>query len=107
MRKNVIPHSARPFSDRRWKLPLFASFLISVTLFLAVAFGLFSSPSAGDPLSLDFISYARLEDSSDYFVESDIKSSWDPDVDSRVEGPRIAYLISGTKGDAQRIRRTL
>ncbi|KAJ4952218.1 hypothetical protein NE237_029050 [Protea cynaroides] len=107
MRKNVIPHSARQFSDKRCKLPFFASLLVSVTLFLAVPFGLFSSPSTGDPLSQDFISFAQLEDSSNYFVESDLKNSLDPDVDSRVEAPRIADLISGTKGDAQRIRRTL
>ncbi|XP_042520043.1 beta-glucuronosyltransferase GlcAT14B-like [Macadamia integrifolia] len=107
MRKNVNPHSVRVFSDRRWKLPFFASLLVSFTLFLAAVFGIFSSPYAADPVSFDFISLARMEDSGDYFVESDLTSSLNPSFDSKVEAPRIAYLISGTKGDAQRMRRTL
>ncbi|XP_042490613.1 beta-glucuronosyltransferase GlcAT14B-like [Macadamia integrifolia] len=107
MRKYANLHAVRAFSDRRWILPFFASLLVSVTLFLAAVFGLFCSPYAGDPLSLDFVSSAQMEDSSDYFVESDLRSSLDPPGDSRMEPPRIAYLISGTKGDAQRMRRTL
>ncbi|XP_043696011.1 beta-glucuronosyltransferase GlcAT14B-like [Telopea speciosissima] len=107
MRKNANLHAVRAFSDRKWILPFFASLLVSVTLFLAAVFGIFSSPYAGDPLSFDFISSARMEDSSEYYVESDLKRSLDPSDDSRLEPPRIAYLISGTKGDAQRMRRTL
>ncbi|KAJ4981365.1 hypothetical protein NE237_032202 [Protea cynaroides] len=107
MRKNVNLHPVRAFSDRRWVLPFFASLLVSVTLFFAAVLGRFSSPYAGDPPSFDFISYARMEDSSEYFVESDLNSSLEPPGDSRMEPPRIAYLISGTKGDAQRMRRTL
>nr|DAD23027.1 TPA_asm: hypothetical protein HUJ06_024490 [Nelumbo nucifera] len=107
MRKNAHPHSGRAFTERRWILPFFASLLISLTLFLATLFGIFSSPSDGDPLSLDFISFSPMEDSSDYFVESDLKISFDQAGRSNMEAPRIAYLISGTKGDTQRMRRTL
>ncbi|MCL7032309.1 hypothetical protein MKW94_025432 [Papaver nudicaule] len=52
-------------------------------------------------------SFARTEDSSEYFVESDFKYSYEKSGDSKIEAPRIAYLISGTKGDSQRMRRTL
>ncbi|OVA13902.1 Glycosyl transferase [Macleaya cordata] len=107
MRKNGNAHSVRPFSDRRWLLPFFASLLVSVTLFFAAFSGIFSTPYGGDPMSLDFISFARTDDSSEYFVESDFKASYDPPGVSKKEAPRIAYLISGTKGDSQRMRRTL
>ncbi|KAL5986878.1 Beta-glucuronosyltransferase GlcAT14A [Asimina triloba] len=75
---------------------------------MAAAFGIFSSPHGGDSLSFDFISFSRMEDSSGYFVESDFKKHSDPPVSSATEGPpRLAYLISGTKGDSQRMKRTL
>ncbi|KAL7000493.1 Beta-glucuronosyltransferase GlcAT14B [Sarracenia purpurea var. burkii] len=37
----------------------------------------------------------------------DLKSSFDISGVSKPEAPRLAYLISGTKGDSQRIMRTL
>ncbi|XP_077254066.1 beta-glucuronosyltransferase GlcAT14B-like isoform X2 [Tasmannia lanceolata] len=107
MRKNANHHSGRPFSDRRWFLPFLASLLVSFTLFLAAAFGLFSSSYGGDSLSFDFASFSRMEDSSPYFVESDLKKSFNQPKVSEVEAPRIAYLISGTKGDSPRMRRAL
>ncbi|XP_010278355.1 PREDICTED: beta-glucuronosyltransferase GlcAT14A-like [Nelumbo nucifera] len=107
MRKNAHPHSGRAFTDRRWIPPFFASLLVSVTLFLATSFGLFSSPHGKDPLSFDFISFARMEDTSEYFVESNLKRSFGRPRNSKMEAPRIAYLISGTKGDTRRMRRTL
>ncbi|RZC46425.1 hypothetical protein C5167_039377 [Papaver somniferum] len=104
MRKNGNSHSIRHFSDRRWRLPFFASLLVSITLFFAAYCGIFSSTNGGD---LDLISLARTEDSGEYFVESDFKNSYEKSGDSKMEAPRIAYLISGTKGDSQRMRRTL
>ncbi|XP_026392348.1 beta-glucuronosyltransferase GlcAT14A-like [Papaver somniferum] len=104
MRKNGNSHSIRHFSDRRWRLPFFASLLVSITLFFAAYCGIFSSTNGGD---LDLISLARTEDSSEYFLESDFKNSYEKSGDSKMEAPRIAYLISGTKGDSQRMRRTL
>ncbi|KAL5730075.1 hypothetical protein ACHQM5_002947 [Ranunculus cassubicifolius] len=100
MRKNGHPHIGRPFGDRRWIFPFFASLLFSLTLLLATIFGIFSSSSGGD-----VISFTRTDEPSDYFVESDIKEAFRPPVS--LEAPRIAYLISGTKGDSQRMRRTL
>ncbi|KAF9589607.1 hypothetical protein IFM89_026106 [Coptis chinensis] len=101
MRRNGYHHhfhsGHRPFSDRRWILPFFASLLVSVTLLLAALLGNFSYSYERD---LD-------EDSSEYFVESDLNEVLRKPEDLKLEAPRIAYLISGTKGDSQRLRRTL
>ncbi|XP_057506406.1 beta-glucuronosyltransferase GlcAT14A-like isoform X1 [Actinidia eriantha] len=105
MKKNLNSYSGRGFSDRKWVLPFFASVLISITLSMAAVFGLYSSSYGGDQLQFDIISFARPEDSTGYFVESDLMSSFD--TSSEKEGPRLAYLISGTKGDSQRMMRTL
>ncbi|XP_044501417.1 beta-glucuronosyltransferase GlcAT14A-like isoform X2 [Mangifera indica] len=50
---------------------------------------------------------AKSDDSSGYFVESDLKKSFDPNGEMKIEAPRLAYLISGTKGDSHRMMRTL
>lgn len=107
MRKNANSHSGRVFSDKKWMVPFFASLLVSITLFLSATFGLFSSSHSGDPLPFDIISFPKSEDSSGYFVESDLKKSLDTNRTSRIEPPRFAYLISGTKGDSHRMMRTL
>ncbi|XP_057487297.1 beta-glucuronosyltransferase GlcAT14A-like isoform X1 [Actinidia eriantha] len=105
MKKNLNSYSGRGFSDRKWVLPFFASVLISITLSMAAVFGLYSSSYGGDQLQFDIISFARPEDSTGYFVESDLMSSFDTSREK--EAPRLAYLISGTKGDSQRMMRTL
>ena len=95
------------FSDRKWVILFLASLLVSITLFFSAIFGLFNAPYSGDPLPFDIISFARAEDSSGYFVESDLKKSFNTCGYSNVEAPRLAYLISGTKGDSNRMMRTL
>ncbi|PSS16295.1 Beta-glucuronosyltransferase [Actinidia chinensis var. chinensis] len=105
MKKNLNSYSGRGFSDRKWVLPFFASVLISITLSMAAVFRLYSSSYGGDQLQFDIISFARPEDSTGYFVESDLMSSFDTSREK--EAPRLAYLISGTKGDSQRMMRTL
>lgn len=108
MRKNANSHSGRIFSDKRWILPFFASLLVSITLLLSSVFGLFSSPYGRDPLQFDIISFARSDDSSGYFVESELKESIEINrLLETEEAPRLAYLISGTKGDSHRMMRTL
>lgn len=97
MRKN-----ARAFSDRRWIVPFFASLLVSVTLLLAAIFGIFSSSYGGD-----FTTFVTNEDSSDSFVVSEFDGALSHSGSLKIEAPRFAYLISGTKGDSQRMRRTL
>ncbi|KAG8475388.1 hypothetical protein CXB51_031894 [Gossypium anomalum] len=107
VRKNVNSQSGRVLSDRKWIIPFFASLLVSITLFLSAIFGLFNTPNGGDQLPFDIISFARTEDSSGYFVESDLKKSLNTSGYASMEAPRLAYLISGTKGDSQRMMRTL
>ncbi|MBA0563152.1 hypothetical protein Golob_008151 [Gossypium lobatum] len=107
VRKNVNSQSGRMLSDRKWIIPFFASLLVSITLFLSAIFGLFNTPNGGDQLPFDIISFARTEDSSGYFVESDLKKSFNTSGYASMEAPRLAYLISGTKGDSRRMMRTL
>ena len=106
MRKNVGSHSGRMFSDRKWILPFFASLIISMSLVLTAILGLLSSDGGGEQSPFEIISFKRSEDSSGYFVESDIQRSLNVSVVKR-EAPRFAYLISGTKGDSRRMMRTL
>ncbi|KAI9177208.1 hypothetical protein LWI28_012349 [Acer negundo] len=107
MRKHANSHPGRVFSDRKWMVPFFASLVVSVTLILSATFGLLNSSYGGEQLSFDIIPFAKSEDSSGYFVESDLKKSLDTDGAMKREGPRLAYLISGTKGDCRRMMRTL
>ncbi|KAJ6383419.1 hypothetical protein OIU78_026827 [Salix suchowensis] len=107
MRKNGSSHSARLFSDRKWLIPFFASLLVFLTLFSSDTFGVFTSSYGGEQVPLDIVSYSRPEDSRGYFVESDLKKWFDRSSYSGSEPPRFAYLISGTKGDSQRMMRTL
>lgn len=106
-RKNGNSHSGRIFSDRRWKLPLFVSLLVSVTLFTACMFGSYLAPYGQDQLQLDIMSFGSSEDSDGYFVESSLRNSLDSIRNFEIEPPRLAYLISGTKGDSMRMMRTL
>uniref|UniRef100_A0A6N2M297 Uncharacterized protein n=1 Tax=Salix viminalis TaxID=40686 RepID=A0A6N2M297_SALVM len=107
MRKNGSSHSARLFSDRKWLIPFFASLLVFLTLFSSDTFGVFTSSYGGEQVPFDIVSYSRPEDSRGYFVESDLKKWFDRSRYSGSEPPRFAYLISGTKGDSQRMMRTL
>lgn len=106
-RKNVNPHPGRAFSDRRWIIPFFASLLVTISLFLSAVFGLFNFPYGGELLPFDNISFARPEDSSEYYVESGFNKLFNSSGDAKMEPPRLAYLISGTKGDSHRLLRTL
>lgn len=106
-KKNANFYSGRVYSDRRWIIPFFASLLVWISLFMAAVFGLYSTSYGRDSLQFDVISFARTEDPSGYFVESDLKESFDNYSVSRTEAPRLAYLISGTKGDSLRMMRTL
>lgn len=107
MRKNANSHSGRVFSDRKWVLPFFASLIVSIMLFLTAIFGLFTSPYHGEQLPFDIVSFASSEDSNDYFIESDLGRTFETDGVLKMQAPRLAYLISGTKGDSHRMMRTL
>lgn len=107
MRKNAICHSGRVFSDKKWIIPFFASLLVSLTLLLSATFGIFTSSYSGDQLPFDIISFSKSEYSSAYFIESDLRKSLNTSGYLKLEAPRLAYLISGTKGDSRRMMRTL
>ncbi|KAJ6745002.1 GLYCOSYLTRANSFERASE [Salix purpurea] len=107
MRKNGNSHSGRLFGDRKWLIPFFASFLVFLTLFSSATFGVFTSSYGGEQVPFDVVSFTRPENSNGYFVESDLKKWFNRSRYSELEPPRLAYLISGTKGDSQRMIRTL
>lgn len=107
IRKNVNPHSGRKFSDRRWRIPFFLNLIVSVTLFTGTIFGLYLSQYGRDHLQFDTVSFDEAEESEGYFIESDLRKSFELMEVAEVEPPRFAYLISGTKGDSQRLLRTL
>lgn len=107
IRKSANSHFGRAFSDRKWLVPFYASLLVSFTLLLYASFGLFTSSYGGDQLPFDIISFSKTEDSSGYFVESDLREFFNGTENSELEPPRLAYLISGTKGDSRRMMRTL
>ncbi|CAA7035191.1 unnamed protein product, partial [Microthlaspi erraticum] len=91
----------RAFSDRKWMFPFLATLFISIALLMLLSIsGRTSSYVEADPLPSDVVS-----ESNDYFVESDFRQSKN-DVNPP-ELPRLAYLISGTKGDSRRMMRTL
>lgn len=107
VKRIVNSHSAaRGFSDRKWIIPFFASVFVSITLFTAAIFGLYSSSYHEDQLQGDDISFEK-NDSADYFVESDLRKSLHTNEFPKTGAPKFAYLISGTKGDCLRLFRTL
>ncbi|TKY66893.1 Xylosyltransferase 1 [Spatholobus suberectus] len=106
MRKNAGSQSGRMFSDRKWILPFFASLIIFMSLFLTAILGVLSSDGGGEQSPFEIISFKRSEDSGGYFVESGLERSFNVSV-VKMEAPRFAYLISGTKGDSHRMMRTL
>ncbi|XP_030462419.1 beta-glucuronosyltransferase GlcAT14A-like [Syzygium oleosum] len=103
MRKNANSNLVRIFSDRKWIVPFFASLLMSVTLLFSAVFGLFGSPYGGDQSAFE----EKLDDRNGLFVESEIDKSANTNGHLGGDAPRFAYLISGTKGDSQRMMRTL
>ncbi|OIW08391.1 hypothetical protein TanjilG_03067 [Lupinus angustifolius] len=107
MRRYVGSHYGRMFSDRKWIIPFFASLLVSVSLILTAILGAYnSSGGVGEQLPLDVVLLNRSEDSSGYFVESELERPLNAGV-MKTKAPRFAYLISGTKGDSHRMMRTL
>lgn len=103
MGKSVSFLSGRAINDRRWWFIFFTSLLLSVTLCAATL--LLISPLRS-LLPFDIISSFTINDSDVYFMKPELKES-DRPLQLLPEAPRIAYLISGTKGDNQRMTRIL
>nr|VDC91751.1 unnamed protein product [Brassica oleracea] len=100
-----IRHSGfRVFRDKKWMFPFLSSLVLSVTLLMSLIYaGFETSYVEEEPLLLPFDNL-----SEEYFVESHLRKSMNSNRDSNSsEVPRLAYLISGTKGDSHRMMRTL
>ncbi|KAA3467994.1 xylosyltransferase 1-like [Gossypium australe] len=108
MRNPLSRHSNRVFNDSKWIIPFLASLLVSITLIFSAIFWVFKAPYDRDhhQLPIDIFSFAKTEVSNGYFVESSLNKVLNTNSSS-FELPRLAYLISGTKGDSHRMMRTL
>ncbi|XP_010556817.1 PREDICTED: beta-glucuronosyltransferase GlcAT14B [Tarenaya hassleriana] len=109
VKRHVSSHSGfRGSTDRKWMVPFLASLVMSMTLLMSFIFGRFDGSYGEDQLPLDVVPVSSSEESNEYFVESDFRQSLNSTrKKSNSEPPRLAYLISGTKGDSQRMMRTL
>ncbi|CAA7394679.1 unnamed protein product [Spirodela intermedia] len=107
MRRNVSHHAPRVSGDRWWIFPFYASLLVSLMLF--VAWLLMPSPFLlGDHVvPTDLVALSGLDHPFQPEVPEEQEKPELPPVEFEPEPPRIAYLITGTKGDNLRMRRTL
>ncbi|KAI5083921.1 hypothetical protein GOP47_0000090 [Adiantum capillus-veneris] len=85
--------------DRKWLIPLLASSLFSLLLLLFLTLTLSSSP-------LFSLMPFRGPSAHDLFVEAKLHPS-SASSDALPVPPRLAYVISGSKGDGLRMHRTL
>lgn len=85
----------RLFLDRKWSMPLIGSSVIVLLGLLVVTLG-YGISSSGTDSSSHELKFTALDRSFDF-----------EDRVGLPKLPRFAYLISGTKGDAPRLRRVL
>ncbi|MCO5556323.1 hypothetical protein L7F22_009870 [Adiantum nelumboides] len=91
-------------TEKKWILPFVASSLVSFTLILAAVVTSHKSQKVNLSLYDHFISGFRQSRIDDNLIESQIVQ---PPAPSIPLAPKLAYLISGTKGDSQRMKRVL
>lgn len=91
--------AAKPHKKKKWFLLLASALALSTLL---VFFTVFTS-SASAHFSSQFSRRARVERELPVFVEAKLEVS--PTLDDPV--PRLAYLISGSMGDGESLKRTL
>ncbi|KAM0006217.1 putative glycosyl transferase, family 14, beta-glucuronosyltransferase GlcAT14A/B/C [Helianthus debilis subsp. tardiflorus] len=104
-KKHAHSYSGRVYnSDRKWIIPFFVSLVVWITLISAAIFGYYSSSSLSNNQDLLSVNMAKSDDSGGYFVEMNMDK---PSDFPKEKAPRLAYLISGTKGDSKRMMRTL
>ncbi|KAH7416581.1 hypothetical protein KP509_14G097600 [Ceratopteris richardii] len=101
MKKPPQSHcSSSEAMDRKWLIPLVASSLFSLLLLLLLTLTFSSS-------TISFFGPFRSPFAQDLFVETKLRFSPSEPPPSLPSPPSLAYLISGSKGDGLRIRRTL
>ncbi|CAK8563400.1 unnamed protein product [Lathyrus sativus] len=83
---------------KKWFVPLIFSLLLTTFLILLSIF------ISSDSSSLLYLSRSRTNQNSPHFVESKLRVSSTSPINSV---PRIAYLISGSAGDGESLKRTL
>ncbi|XP_004508507.1 beta-glucuronosyltransferase GlcAT14B-like [Cicer arietinum] len=83
---------------KKWFLPLIFSLILSTFLILLSIF------ISSDSSSLLYLSRSRATNDTPHFVESKLRISSTSPTNSV---PRIAYLISGSTGDGESLKRTL
>eukprot|EP00249_Psilotum_nudum_P019271 c27174_g2_i2 orf=319-1620(+) len=103
MKKVAQLPSTLATTERKWLLPLVASSLVSLCLFLAATVSLGVTTHKGKSSLYHLLTFTR-DERPDYFVESELPHVPRSGV---LEPPRLAYLIAGTKGDGQRMKRLL
>ncbi|CAM6125936.1 unnamed protein product [Calypogeia fissa] len=86
--------------ERKWLVPLVASSILSITLFLVATVSLGASSRGGFQWGIISNHYpSRVTYVEDYLVQR-MASDMPPP-------PRLAYLISGTRGDGLKMKRVL
>lgn len=93
-------------TERKWMLPFIASSLVSLTLILAAIVSSHKSHKAYSSLfdNLVGLQNIRIEENAQLSVETQLVQTPTPSVPL---APKLAYLISGTKGDSHRMKRVL
>eukprot|EP00249_Psilotum_nudum_P010761 c22747_g1_i2 orf=203-976(+) len=104
MKKVVQLPFAVAATERKWVLPLVASSLVSLIIFVVATVSLGLSAHKTKSSLYHLLTFTHGDERSDYFVEAELAQVPRSDVPA---SPRLAYLISGTKGDGQRMKRLL
>ncbi|KAH7434715.1 hypothetical protein KP509_06G031900 [Ceratopteris richardii] len=94
------------FTAKKWKLPFLASSLVSFILIL-VAFVRSNPVKRVDQSLNDYrvASEQNNEGNGQFYLQTQLIQS--PTRSPLLSAPKLAYLISGTKGDSQRMKRVL
>ncbi|CAA7408610.1 unnamed protein product [Spirodela intermedia] len=93
--------AAAPSAERRWVFPLVASFLICVFLLTSFSMGLMTSLHSVNSFLSVYPSTSDPDQTAAVLVPTNLASLSEDDL------PRLAYLVSGSKGDLDRLWRTL
>ncbi|KAJ7538839.1 hypothetical protein O6H91_11G065000 [Diphasiastrum complanatum] len=103
--KNIQLHTFSADMERKWLLPLIASCLVSISLFLLATLSIGASSDNKAQASLfQLFSSTQMESPSEMYGDSNLAEV--PSLEPP-SPPSLAYLISGTKGDGNRMKRTL
>ncbi|XP_072998761.1 beta-glucuronosyltransferase GlcAT14A-like [Typha latifolia] len=99
--------SRAPTTDNKWLFPLIVSSLVCVTLLItSINMGLLSSFYSINSF-LSILPTKLYNQTSPVFVESLLSSHPQTPMNKGSSIPRMAYLVSGSKGDLDRLWRTL